>query len=258
MNPQAFNPLPLDAKPRIAASAPTVHGYEGKEHVERYRLPTLWCLHVYRYEADMYAGEHHLPLRPGVATLVPPDTPLEYHYRGLSPHFYVHFELGETGTQAPLVPLRQELGERLTEVEADLRFIAAQLAANPARAEIRLWDLLWRLADRTNTTSARHPALEKAIGLIELRLGQPIEIAKLAREVGLSHNHLIRLFHEEFEVTIAGYIRRRRTAQARHLLMNTSLPVKAIARQVGVADLRGLNAMMKKETGRAPRGWRER
>ena len=77
--------------------------------------------------------------------------------------------------------------------------------------------------------------------MIELRLAGPISVAALASEVGLSHNHLTRLFHAHAGETVAGYIAQRRLLRARHLLLHSTLPVKSIAAQVGIPDLHLFN-----------------
>src|SRR5690606_16351477 len=101
------------------------------------------------------------------------------------------------------------------------------------RAEVRLWDVLWRLTDDAGQTEpsspSRHWAVERATRLIEERIAEPIRPARLAREVGISHNHLIRLFDAELGATITGYVRQRRMARAQHLLTHSTLPIKNIA-----------------------------
>jgi transcriptional regulator GlxA family with amidase domain len=52
---------------------------------------------------------------------------------------------------------------------------------------------------------------------------------------------------------VVGYIRRLRTERARHLLVNSTLPVKAVAVQVGLPDLQQFNKVIRRELGRSPR-----
>lgn len=249
--------LSLQNRPRIASSAQSLHGRAGQAVVERYCLPRLWCIHLYRYYARIWVDGHPLRLKPGHLTIFGPGAQLEYHYEDLSPHVYAHFSLDETesGPVAEL-PALVDLGAEMPGMERGLQQIAALAALQPLRAEVKLWELLWQLAEHEASPTRRHASLEQALTRIEIGLGEEISVAALAREVGLSHNHLTRLFQAEMGTTVVAYIRRRRAEQARHLLENSTLSLKAIARQIGVGDPRAFNALMKKETGRPPGAWR--
>jgi transcriptional regulator GlxA family with amidase domain len=118
-----------------------------------------------------------------------------------------------------------------------------------------VWDLLWSLASPLK--GGIHPLVERARSLIELRLGQPIVVAALAQELGCSHNHLTRLFRSELRASVAGWIRSRRAQRARHLLLNTSMPIGEIAAEVGIPDPHHFNKVIRRELGRAPREIRE-
>ena len=100
-----------------------------------------------------------------------------------------------------------------------------------------------------------HPApVERARQLIELRLSEPLSVKDLAKEVGLSHNHLTRLFHAAVGDTVIGYIHQRRVQRARHLLEHTTLPIKTIAAQVGVEDPRLFYKLIRAHLGWPPPG----
>jgi AraC-like DNA-binding protein len=98
-----------------------------------------------------------------------------------------------------------------------------------------------------------HPALRKTVQIIEARLEGTIVIPDLAREVGMSHNHLIRLFRAKFKTTIEGYIRDRRIKRALNLLRYSTATVKSIAAEVGLPDLHQFNKAIRRECGRSPR-----
>lgn len=249
----------LNTMPQIVAAAYGTHGIAGKRKVEKYLLPELWCLHLYQYTATAYVNGYELKIKPGCLTLLPAGAELEYHYHGLSSHYFTHFRMNtaEPSGGIPL-PAFYELGSESGRFESDLKVMVAASLTNPIRANVKLWELLWQLSDRVSANAARrHASLEKALALIEMRLAEELSVAALAREVGLSHNHLTRLFQAEFANTVVGYIRERRAERARHLLQNSTLPLRAVAAQIGIEDPRAFNALMKKETGRSPRAWRE-
>jgi len=75
---------------------------------------------------------------------------------------------------------------------------------------------------------------------------------------GTHNNHLTRLFHTTYGVTISAYIRQRRAERARHLLLHSTLPIKAIAAQVGIADLHLFNKTIRRVLHDSPRRVRDR
>jgi transcriptional regulator GlxA family with amidase domain len=98
-----------------------------------------------------------------------------------------------------------------------------------------------------------HPAVAAAIAYIEANLAQPLTIPALARMAGVSHNHLTRLFHAETGLTVIAYIRGRRMARARHLLVSSTLSIPAVAASVGIPDLQAFNKACRRELGGSPR-----
>ncbi len=244
----------LREKPRLAACARNVHS-----GTERFRLVHHWSLHIYQYHARLLVADTAFEIFPGSMTLVAPNTVVEYQHRGLSPHIYAHFTLPSplSDDSDLFSPVFYDLQGDSRHFEQNMQAIAEAFLLNRFRAEIKLWDLLWELAEYgQNATPARHPSLEKALSLIELKLGEPISVTGLAREVGISHNHLTRLFHRATGGTVVAYVRRQRAELAKHLLLHTTIPVKVIATQVNAADYQSFSALMKRETGYPPSYWR--
>jgi transcriptional regulator GlxA family with amidase domain len=83
-----------------------------------------------------------------------------------------------------------------------------------------------------------------------------LEVPALARAVGVSHNHLTRLFRLETGLTVVAYIRSRRMARARHLLVSSTLSIPAVAATVGIPDLQAFNKTCHRELGGSPRAVR--
>ncbi|HEX8834197.1 MAG TPA: helix-turn-helix domain-containing protein, partial [Abditibacteriaceae bacterium] len=250
-------PIDLSQRPVIAQGALTSHKRSGEPSTERYLLPDLWCLHLYRYHGRIEIPGHRLMIHPGSLTIFPAGLPLTYHFFGAATHFYVHFQLA-TSTKPPRhVPGHQDTGADNEWWNGELEQIVEFARSDCLRAEVKLWDLLFTLSSREQSrNSTQHPSLQKALRIIEIRLSEPLAPVEIAREVGLSHNHLNRLFHQETGSTISGYIRSRRAHRARHLLENTTLPLVNVAAQVGVEPGKGVCNLVKVETGRSPRKWR--
>ncbi|MEM1097349.1 MAG: AraC family transcriptional regulator [Planctomycetota bacterium] len=254
--------------PRIRNAGRARHG---RARTERYRLPTLWCLHLYTYHAELEIDGHPVTIRPGLLTLVSPDTPTVYRYRrDDNEHAYVHFEIEPTrdpqNTRA--IPLAIALGPEAPAFRRQLDRIIGTRTAQSRQADALLWTLLWDLATRSayrsNEPSDRTlsavaelpPVLSEAVAYIDAHLHRPLRVADLAQHVGLSHNHLTRQFRAHLNQTVAGFLRQQRIDRAKHLLRETDRPAAAIACDVGLPDLQQFNKTFRRETGLAPTRWR--
>jgi AraC-like DNA-binding protein len=238
----------------VAQAGVGVHGTTVDRDV--FLLPDLWQLHLYRYSADLIVdGDPHV-VRPGCVSLVPPGAVVEFRYRGRSEHLYVHFELGLSGTPRA-VPVVQDVAADAPHLsDALLRAVTAH-PLTPARATAEVWAVLWSVADRASPRSeGPHPALAVAVAHIESNLARPLSVPDIARAAGVSHNHLTRLFRAEFGDTVVGYLRHRRLEVAKHLLRNSTIPIAAVAAQVGIPDLQAFNKACRRELGAPPRAVR--
>ena len=216
----------------------------------RWRLPDLWCLHVYAYHAGFDLDGVALAIRPGCIGVSPAGAELQYHYARPSTHACVHFRPA-AGAPNWEIPAMQDVGPAFSAFDHDLREAISWHAGEPRRAEARLWDMLWRLGTRAGETG--HPQVAAARRHIELHLGGTLMVAEVAAAVGCSHNHLTRLFRAELRTGVAEWIRARRAARAKHLLTSTSMAIGDIAAEVGIPDLHHFNKVVRRELGAAPR-----
>jgi AraC-like DNA-binding protein len=262
----------LSLPPRIEALA---IGHHGKEPVEDYRLPDLWCLHLYRYEGVLRVKDISLPLRPGTISFVPPNTPLSHFFgppQMPSVHLYAHFRLPSSlprpeGIDDVLLPALQDAHPDFERLWLQMEnAMGAWASGRPHRAEAALWDLLWQaveraeracIGDRAGSGAGEPQVIQRARDIIEHRLGEPLRVTEIADAVGLSHNHLTRLFRAATGQSVIAYLRERRVLRARHLLVHSTLPIKAIARQVGLPDPHQFNKTIRRVTGSAPRDLRK-
>ena len=253
--PGKFWNIPLGSQVALRAISLSTHGRFGL--VEKCRLPGIWCLHLYRYEGSVCIDEEPFSIRPGYLSIFPPDVQLEFQMRGISRHIYAHFAFPAEANATATVATMIDAGEYFPALNEQLQTIIRYFAVQPRRAEVRFCDLLWNLSERYGhpavaASDRSHPALDRAIGLIELRLGSSISIPHLARESGLSHNHLLRLFRVKFGETIEAYIRSRRVAKALHLLCHSNLPIKTVAAEVGFPDVHTFNKAARRQLGKSP------
>jgi transcriptional regulator GlxA family with amidase domain len=134
-----------------------------------------------------------------------------------------------------------------------IRFATSQ----PTRAACRLWDILWDLSrpaqQPTDPRLASAPAaVQRACQMIEQFLWRKITVPWLAEHVDLTADHLCALFRKHLDTTVVGYMRQRRVLRAKHLLVHSSIPLKAIAQQVGIPDPHHFNKTIRRELGASP------
>jgi AraC family transcriptional regulator len=229
----------------------------------RYFLDDLWTLNFWRCEARLRIAGRWLPIEPGGATLVAPRVPMLFRFPPVGQQVWVHLSAGDPDAGAGqmedsykvLIPAAQPLGDRFEPMALALEEAVGWLATSPRRVAARVRDLLWQLSDGANRPRLAGPMRQEvaaAMQWIERRLADPIRVPQIAKAVGMSHNHLLRLFREATGQTLAGYICRRRAQRAKHLLERTTMPIKTIAATVGIADLQAFNKTIRRTFDRSP------
>ncbi len=250
--------MPLKNLPQLVLGGRAVHGRKAEES---FQLPELWCLHLYNYQGQVAIDGHEFEIAPGQAGVTPPNAKIVYRFSGESQHVFAHFRLAAEGDRVPLRAM-QDLGKAFGPISRALEEAVGWLPAQPRRASVRLWDVLWQLAGQPMAEHAPnvrlHPALSRAMREIELHLSQPLSIPHVAHESKISHNHLTRLFRAQFGLTAEAYIRKRRVERALHLLQHTTMAVKSIAVEVGLPDLHYFNKIIRTACGSSPREYRQR
>lgn len=248
--------LPLALPPEVVNLGSGVHGVHRRRDV--YQLPDLWQLHLYGYSADVtFDGTTHA-VAPGFVSLTPAGMPVQFDYRGRSEHLYVHFR-PRPGGEPAYVPVVQDAGDSAPVLADLLRSATEASPSGSSRVVAEVWTALWRIAELSagaDSQRGAHPAVTSAIAYIEANLARPLTVPELAREAGVSHNHLTRLFHAETGLTVIAYLRRRRLTRARHLLVASTLSIPAVAASVGIPDLQAFNKACHRELGGSPRAVR--
>ena len=247
--------LHLDEPPAVVNAGFGLHGLSSLE--ERFLLPDLWQLHLYDYEGELeLAGTVHA-IRPGHVSLIPAGTEARFRYRGRSEHLYVHARLPRRG-EAYQVPVMQDAGAAAPVLASMLRKGITGALGSAARRDAEAWAVLWRLTDLGPGPGGdgHRAAVAAALAYIEEHLPSPITIPEVAAAVGVSHNHLTRLFRADTGATVVAHIRRRRLERAAHLLRESTLSIPAVAASVGIRDLQAFNKACRREMGASPRALR--
>lgn len=245
--------LPLTVPPEVVNVGSGIHGTRSLRDV--FQLPDLWQLHLYTYSCDLTVAGTTYPVTPGCVSITPAGALVQFDYRGRSEHLYAHFRPAAVGEPSYL-PVVQDAGDLAPLLTGLLRSAIEASPSGSARVTAEVWTALWRIADLAAATPAgdpRHPAVATAVAHIEANLAHPLTVPALARAVGVSHNHLTRLFQAETGSTVIAYIRRRRMTRARHLLTASTLSIPAVAASVGIPDLQAFNKACHRELGASPR-----
>jgi AraC-like DNA-binding protein len=98
--------------------------------------------------------------------------------------------------------------------------------------------------------------LTRVRGHIDRHYATPCTVAALARMAQLSPYHFIRAFRAETGLTPHRYLRERRLARARELLVTTPLPITEICDAVGFQSLGSFSALFRRVTGETPAAYR--
>jgi len=91
---------------------------------------------------------------------------------------------------------------------------------------------------------------------IESALPGKLTASDVAEHAGASMAHVNRVIKATHGVTTIQLIKRHRLQRAYRMLINSTMPVKLIARECGVEDLQRFNKLMRSEYGSNPRNLR--
>ncbi len=128
------------------------------------------------------------------------------------------------------------------------------LALN-ALEEILLW---CDLVNPHRDTAGLDSRIRRSLDFICERFAEPINVARIAADCGLSPSRFAHLFRAQTGETPQRYLELQRLNRARQLLEFTQEPVTAIARAVGFENPFYFTLRFKRHGGASPRAWRQR
>lgn len=77
------------------------------------------------------------------------------------------------------------------------------------------------------------PHIEAIVAYIDAHYTEDIQFEAMAAEIGISYSYMRRIVHEHLRCSLLDMVHRRRMEHAVRLLLETTMPVKAIAAEVG-------------------------
>jgi AraC-like DNA-binding protein len=100
------------------------------------------------------------------------------------------------------------------------------------------------------------PLIADVFAVIERRIGEPLSLSDVARELGLTPGHLTTVVRRRTGRTVGEWIIERRMSEARALLGGTDLPIADVAARVGISDPGYFARLFRGVHGVSPRSWR--
>jgi len=234
-----------------------------------YRSPQTVALHLNDHVGRLWLGGREVSLQPGDFTLTPASMESRYDLEGSSYHLCVHFNALPAGRTPLCLPLHWRTGpheravrERLQEIidlhrlseSAGPRAELAGRAASVALQSLLLWIAVTVSPEKRAAAAPTRvdAVVEKVRRHLDENYRHPLDVAALAREVGVSQNYLARQFRARHGVPLKRYVLGRRIELARHLLAVTRLPIKAVAIEAGLGNPQYFHRQFRLATGHSP------
>jgi AraC-like DNA-binding protein len=208
-------------------------------------------------------------LKPGSFYCVGPDINHWHEHVSSEPAHVlsVGFDLAAVGTRHPewnvfgqLSPIFSLDGAHHLERSFTRVLEEATVALNHQSAALRLaLDMLVLDVIRTvskpidaRSSVARHPAVLRAIHLLETRFSEPWTLNEIAEHVGISRAHLATLFQKDTGIPLHKFLNRVRISRAEQLLRNSELSCESIALECGFGIIQHFSRVFKLHTGVTP------
>lgn len=206
-----------------------------------------------------------LTARAGQAVLIDCNKPHRYHSDTGWHALWVHFDGAPAKGYFSLI-LRQNgrvfATHRLQEAHEALQGIFDMFHQGQPLSETRM--ALYLTQALTALSESAEPAImsggagpiNRAVELINRRVGEEPSVTELARMVGLSEYHFIRVFRQLMGVTPGQYIIISRMNHAKYLLKTTALSVGEIGAMAGYSSESMFTAAFRRTQGMTPTQYR--
>lgn len=153
--------------------------------------------------------------------------------------------------EAPLLAIQKEYlrkvdGYRLA-ISARLHDIATELLRAPESEESPPQPVRRR---------TRNDSLERVFAWVAENFTEPIRLDDAANVAALSRYYFSRYFREQTGQSFRSYVRRVRVSRAERLLIESELPIAAVADESGFASVKTFNRVFRSVTGCSPSEYR--
>ena len=114
-----------------------------------------------------------------------------------------------------------------------------------------------KLVSEAKSHSAQNRYVRKAREMVHDRLHQPLQVAEIADELGISRTYLSHIFLEEEGMKLSSYITKEKVRAAQYHLTGTEESLDQIASTFGFASQSHFGQAFKKYAGMTPGKYRE-
>lgn len=241
---------PFSSLPRAVALASETIFDPSYRHEGKFRQKDETCLFKYTLAGEGIfrdaAGEHRVSAGTGfLCEIRDPATAYYYPPDGKAPWTFVYMNIaGAAAFKAvremvrrygPIYELPRESGivaEMLSFAEVREKQLTISPAAGARLAAALLTDLA-ESREHARRQDAGSRLAGRAVAIIRKNLHTDMNVADLAARLGVSREHLTRVFREQTSQPPRQFILRQKMLRACHLLKTTSLTHKEIAARLG-------------------------
>lgn len=161
-----------------------------------------------------------------------------------------------------------KLGERSDEFQTMVSLLFAQANSNaPRKNEIcqslfrafylMILDVIDQIGSPETIPDAQAALISHMRSYIDRHFAEAFSVAQMAEEFDISTSYLSRVFRKSMGCSASDYLTRRRLGEAQTLLLNTSIPVSEIARNVGYPNQSYFTKIFKRQFGISPLRYRK-
>jgi transcriptional regulator GlxA family with amidase domain len=119
-------------------------------------------------------------------------------------------------------------------------------------------DIILEIAyKRKSASRIVSPAVQQIKHYLDQHIEDHVTLEQLSNIVCMTTRHINRVFKQELGTTPYNYLLERKIDSARNLLMNTNLPIAAIAGKLRFTDSFYFSNIFKKKTGLSPLNYRK-
>ena len=226
------------------------YGEGAPPHVHAFDQIVLPRRGVLEMEIDGRGGR----VDPGRAAIVGPG--VRHAFAASGENLFVVADIGQA-LMTPFERLRERPFAPVTgAVRGLLDFLAGEAAGPIDNGVAMLWTPL--LLRGLNAAPPRlDPRLSRALAMIETRYAEPLTVADLAAEAGMSQSRFFAAFGAAMGRTPHGWLADVRLRAAQHLLSDTRFSIAQIAVRTGHGDQSALTRRMQAVLGVTPGAWRK-
>lgn len=224
-----------------------------------------------RGEGGFRIGKKDLRLKPGTAFLAlhcDPEHSYYYPPEGVEPWIFFWIAVWGKTAEAMITDLVKRYGY-LYNLETDRGIIkrlysykrvknTVRAISPPAGARLAA-DVLCALGESKETGLSETPAsalVQRAQQLVFENLAKELNVTDVAERLGVSREHLSRVFREQTGFSPLEYMARQKMRVACRLLRETTMPCKEAAMRTGFENVSCFNRIFKRMTGLSPSEFR--